>query len=265
MTMTREMLKEELVKRGLRFIEKEVVKNGEVLHAFEFETKEMHGYGVAPLLYPDDLITVAEMRGDKIDKVVDEIIEAIRDENVPKEISSFLNKEYILKHLYIEVEKANNNALDEIRKQCEYCEEIESFLVSRVIENDSLFMQTKLKRDMLDRLGIDEETAWKIAEKNTFEEGQIFRFSMDDNTMLIATNKYKNLGAVQFLNKELMNEIKKEYEVENLVILPSSIHECIVVPKTEDTDLDDLSRMVCEVNASAVAVREQLANRAFII
>lgn len=62
-----------------------------------------------------------------------------------------------------------------------------------------------------------------------------------------------------------MNEIKKEYEVENLVILPSSIHECIVVPKTEDTDLDDLSRMVCEVNASAVAEREQLANRAFII
>lgn len=63
----------------------------------------------------------------------------------------------------------------------------------------------------------------------------------------------------------MMNEIKKEYAVENLVILPSSIHECIVVPKTEDTDLGDLSRMVRDVNVSTVAEREQLANRAFII
>lgn len=103
--MTREMLKEELGKRGLKFIEKEVVKNGEMLHAFEFETKEKDGYGVAVLLYPDELIAIAEMRGDKMDRVVDEIIEAVSDENIPKEISSFLNKEDILKHLYIEVEK----------------------------------------------------------------------------------------------------------------------------------------------------------------
>lgn len=263
--MTREILKEELGKRGLKFIEKEVVKNGEMLHAFEFETKEKDGYGVAVLLYPDELIAIAEMRGDKMDRVVDEIIEAVSDENIPKEISSFLNKEDILKHLYIEVEKVNNNALDEIRRKCEYCEEIESFLVRRVVENDSLYMETKLKRGMLEQFKIDEEMAWKMAEKNTFAEGQIFRFSMDDNTMLIATNKYKNLGAVQFLNKELMNEIKEEYEVENLIILPSSIHECIVIPNTEDTDLSELSKMVREINASAVTEREQLANRAFII
>lgn len=239
MTMTREMLKEELVNRGLRFIEKEVVKNGEVLHAFEFETKEKDGYGVAVLVYPD--------------------------ENIPKEISSFLNKEDILKHLYIEVEKVNNNALDEIRRKCEYCEEIESFLVRRVVENASLYMETKLKRGMLEQFKIDEEMAWKMAEKNTFAEGQILKVSFGDNTMLVATNEHGNKGAVQFLNKEMMNEIKKEYAVENLVILPSSIHECIIVPKTKDTDLGDLSRMVRDVNVSTVAEREQLANRAFII
>lgn len=265
MTMTRKMLKEELVKRGLKFNEKKVVKNGEVLHAFEFETKEKDGYGVAVLLYPDDLIAMAEMCGDKMDKVVDEIIEVVSDENIPKEISSFLNKEDILKHLYIEVEKVNNNALDEIRRKCEYCEEIESFLVRRVVENDFLYMETKLKRGMLEQFKIDEEMAWKMAEKNTFAEGQILKVSFGDNTMLVATNEHGNKGAVQFLNKEMMNEIKKEYAVENLVILPSSIHECIIVPKTKDTDLGDLSRMVRDVNVSTVAEREQLANRAFII
>ena len=70
--MTREMLKEELGKRGLKFIEKEVVKNGEMLHAFEFETKEKDGYGVAVLLYPDELIAIAEMRGDKMVSTVAE-------------------------------------------------------------------------------------------------------------------------------------------------------------------------------------------------
>ena len=91
------------------------------------------------------------------------------------------------------------------------------------------------------------------------------KVSFGDNTMLVATNEHGNKGAVQFLNKEMMNEIKKEYAVENLVILPSSIHECIIVPKTKDTDLGDLSRMVRDVNVSTVAEREQLANRAFII
>ena len=102
MTMTRKMLKEELVKRGLKFNEKKVVKNGEVLHAFEFETKEKDGYGVAVLLYPDDLIAMAEMCGDKMDKVVDEIIEVVSDENIPKrKLVLFLNKERYFKNICI--------------------------------------------------------------------------------------------------------------------------------------------------------------------
>ena len=85
------------------------------------------------------------------------------------------------------------------------------------------------------------------------------------DSMLILTNKERFRGASQIINKEEIQNIKNTYNVEHLVILPSSIHECIIIPKTEDIEVEELSFMVKEINESTVDVEEQLADRAFII
>lgn len=46
-------------------------------------------------------------------------------------------------------------------------------------------------------------------------------------------------------------------------MLPSSVHEVLVVPKMDGTTLDAMDKMVREVNATTVAEEEQLADHAY--
>ena len=47
-------------------------------------------------------------------------------------------------------------------------------------------------------------------------------------------------------------------------VLPSSVHEVLVVPKRADMDVKDLEHMVQEVNATQVAVEEQLSDHVYM-
>lgn len=46
-------------------------------------------------------------------------------------------------------------------------------------------------------------------------------------------------------------------------MLPSSIHEVLIIPYSSLFNLDDLTEMVKEVNATQVEAYEQLADRAY--
>lgn len=48
-------------------------------------------------------------------------------------------------------------------------------------------------------------------------------------------------------------------------MLPSSVHEMLLVPYTEEISLDDFSAMVTEINGAEVAPEERLTDRAYIV
>jgi len=50
-----------------------------------------------------------------------------------------------------------------------------------------------------------------------------------------------------------------------IVVLPSSVHEMLLVPYTEEMSLEDFSAMVSEVNNTEVRPEERLTDRAYII
>lgn len=49
----------------------------------------------------------------------------------------------------------------------------------------------------------------------------------------------------------------------NFYILPSSIHEIILVPETEESSVEDFASMVCDVNKTYVAPTEVLSNSVY--
>ena len=78
---------------------------------------------------------------------------------------------------------------------------------------------------------------------------------------MIVSNKERCFGASAILG--LIPEFKKKY-TEGFFILPSSIHEVLLMPKgAGDFTLEGLTAMVREVNATAVVPEEQLADVAF--
>ena len=65
--------------------------------------------------------------------------------------------------------------------------------------------------------------------------------------MYVLSNKDKHYGAAYMFDTEVMNRIAEGIGGD-LVVIPSSIHESILLKKQEDTDFDILREMVKEVN-----------------
>lgn len=82
-----------------------------------------------------------------------------------------------------------------------------------------------------------------------------------DNKMFVVTNKEKTNGACMILDKKTMQRVR-DLLGSDFYILPSSIHECIVVP-IDDTDADYYRQIVMEVNSSQVALPERLSDNVY--
>ena len=89
---------------------------------------------------------------------------------------------------------------------------------------------------------------------------------MEDMTPLyVLTNTSKTKGASAILNKKALVEFGKKHNTDKIVVLPSSVHEMLLIPYTEETDIDTFSAMVEEVNNAEVDPTERLTDRAYII
>ena len=83
-----------------------------------------------------------------------------------------------------------------------------------------------------------------------------------DEMMYVLSNANKLNGAAVVLNDRMMDQITEKLGGE-FFILPSSVHELLVVPKTEQTDLKTLENMVQEVNATQVSPGERLSDHVY--
>lgn len=97
----------------------------------------------------------------------------------------------------------------------------------------------------------------------SFEEKAAAResFDMPDPGMYVLTNESKVFGAAEMLDPNTMDMITEK--VGEFYILPSSVHEVLIVPKREDMNLSDLEAMVQEVNATQVAPNEVLSDHVY--
>lgn len=80
--------------------------------------------------------------------------------------------------------------------------------------------------------------------------------------MFVLTNTERINGAASLLYEGQLEKIAKILD-QDYYVLPSSIHEVIIVPKSKGTDEDDLSRMVDEINHEQLAREEILSNHAY--
>ncbi len=95
----------------------------------------------------------------------------------------------------------------------------------------------------------------KNASDEEIEELINARKKLDEPGMYVVTNKFKFYGASAIFNRELLQRIGEE--IDDFYIVPSSIHELIVVPKFSRGDdyeatAENLKSMIKCVNASEV-------------
>lgn len=78
----------------------------------------------------------------------------------------------------------------------------------------------------------------------------------------IVSNDYGINGAAVLLYENLVQKIA-EKEQRNLYIVPSSIHEILIIPENDSNSLSHLSEMINEVNHNHVREDEILSDRAY--
>ena len=147
-----------------------------------------------------------------------------------------------------------------------------------------------VRSNMSDLWGVDEDELFKIALLNT---QRLFRGSvmsmasvmmdllsdrMDDEysseffdmvvsedmvPMYVCSNSQKVNGAGVILYKDLLKQFA-EKTGSDFYILPSSIHETLLVPVSDQMEVEALRSMVREVNATQVAPEEVLSDNVYI-
>ena len=89
---------------------------------------------------------------------------------------------------------------------------------------------------------------------------------MEDFPMWVLSNDAKTYGAAAIFSSKAMKEVTTKMKTNQLYILPSSIHEVIILDATKpDTagKTEELKAMVREVNATQVAPKDKLSDNVY--
>ena len=78
--------------------------------------------------------------------------------------------------------------------------------------------------------------------------------------MFVLTNSLRMFGAAGILDIEFLKEKLGE---KDYYILPSSLHETIIVPAAENVDCEALNNMVKEINGCEVSEEERLSDHCY--
>lgn len=272
--MTRVMIIDELAKRGYIADLHTTIKNGVELNGVRIQTDS----NVAPIIYTDSILEYAEQNGLSLEEVVSEIIQIYEGRKIINiNPSDFSNREYVLKHLYVGLQQDSS---ENIEKRPSDLEGIECYLYIRGDCDEDFMYSAKISKHILSEIGITVSEAWKQAELNTIGETRLnslaktmadvvgFEYTeeMDEEIPIFVLSNRSNIrGASAILNRKVLEEFGARYHVEKIVVLPSSIHEMLVMPYTDDADLEMLSEMVGSINRTEVAPEDRLTDKAYIV
>lgn len=78
----------------------------------------------------------------------------------------------------------------------------------------------------------------------------------------VLTNQNEMWGAAYMFDKETMAAISEELD-RSLVILPSSLHEVLIIPETEDMDVEELQEMVKSINETVLEEQDVLSDNVY--
>jgi hypothetical protein len=131
------------------------------------------------------------------------------------------------------------------------------------VTEQELFEQARSNMEATDDMeirGISEVFREAVGDETAEEIGVLERNAIP---LYVVTNKERLYGAVAMLNQKIM---KKAAEIINkdFMILPSSVHEILVLPATDEAEeINQLACMVKEVNTAEVRDDEILSSHVY--
>lgn len=263
--ITREDIITELTNKGYKAEKHTSIKNGVEFNGVCF----MHESGICPVVYTDSII---EESGTLLEAVENVLGIYKNNKTVKWNMDNLLSPDFIMRNLYIGVQK---EGMEDIAKSGTDFEGIEKYLYVKMDVNASF----KVTYAMLDALKVSKDGAWEAAESNTFAGTRIVPMAemLSEMTgqeiqeadgipgLYVVTNAMGFRGASAILDKASLEKLACRLNVHRLIVLPSSVHEMLVLPDNGEGHMEELHAMVQEVNQAQVAPEERLTDRAYVM
>ena len=260
----------------------EVLKNNDQhLDGLNIKTDESN---MIPTIYLNSFFADYEA-GRPMDEILEQIAD-IYENNVVSEqidVSNITDIDKVKDKIVARVVNAEQNAeLLEGRPYTMMADDLAVTYHVNLSENGEGLMSTAVTNALADTYGLDADGLHEIAMKNMPENNKTtFRgmtevlmemmggemppgLEMPDGKeqMYVLSNETKMNGAVAMMDTQTMDQIAEKLEGD-YYILPSSIHEVLVVPMDAGMDREMLENMVREVNQTQVAPADRLSDHVY--
>lgn len=250
-----------------------VVKNNDILHTGVVIRAK--GSDIAPVFYVDSMME----HGMSADQIAIYICRAYRKEGE----KTFENtKDLLLRYDNVkgllDLRLINRVLNEEHLTDIPY----ESFIdlaiivVARLEESTRQQAVVKVTKQLIEMWGVSFHEVYEDARKNFMERKPLKKKMTDviraldpefplndiDISMYVITNETMIYGASAILNNAFMDQLTTEIG-DDLIVIPSSIHECIVVPASNISE-DAINVIIREVNCTNVKPEERLSDHMYL-
>lgn len=240
-----------------------VAKAGTTLTAIMFMKKEAGEVSSTPQLYIEHFLD--EAGTDNADEIASKMLAAYDDiqtndnvERVANIAKSILPTDKIKEHLEVRlVSKSLSCALVENGPARKFVNDLYIVPYLNLLElDDGSRYCARVTHDMLRESIYDTADELIDAALICAENNDKVRKDLLPPFLYIITNEIRSFGASAICYKGVLDQIFEDIGKENYYIVPSSVHEVLVVPESK-ADIKELRMMVFEVNNNPSVVRPE--------
>ena len=287
----------ELVMENLKKVESKLKDHGFTTKIMTNDSESCEDWN---LLFGHDQILMRIKAVSAMKKMLTVGIDAFVDElekwykGTPQNVLSLTelvkHREWVESHLTVRVLSAFSETeldqTDRINQDTKF-EGIRSFLYLNIEEKDAR-MGTYVSPAVLQAAGISQDEAWECASKNVavsceiksmkeilierypeFYDTEVAVSSLDagipEPEMYVMTNESAAYGAAAILNDEVLRDFGERIDCRQMIAIPSSIHEFILLRASDGCDAEGLREMIRSINLSEVLPEERLGDFPYLI
>ena len=281
---TEDILKEIRLKMGDAFQigKRDVIKNNDVKQTGIEVIKEEANIG--PCVYLDELYRKYESDGMRFDEIVDKVHRLIlkHEEDTPDvDLAGFRSWETVCENIFPKLVNAEQSKelLAKIPHRNFMDLAVVYYAVARDHEQKDIGT-ILIYNGHMEIWGQEEENLYQTAMMNMCVDGEadftdirtiverMTGISFPDNDsqdtdMYVLTNSRRCFGAAEILDKRTLRMVADQVG-DRFIVLPSSVHETLVMPSKDESEYEELAHMVRMVNDTQVEAEERLSDHVYV-
>lgn len=236
------------------------------------------GQRISPMIYLDEYYSIYE-RGVTIPQIGEDILRIYERsrESLPKTPDFYTDFEKVKARLACKLINYQRNEKQLVRVPYVRCLDL-ALVFYYALEEEEIGRGTILiYNSHLTMWGISKEQLYEAARRNTpgllpyefiemrellaesFADGEDFE---EELPMYVLSNRERHFGAVNMIYDSVLSEIGRRIG-DDFYVLPSSVHECIIVPAGAKATRSELSNIVWDINRTQVLPEEVLSDNVY--